>query len=49
MREHVAAAIPLGRLRGSTETADAALLLPSDKRSFVSGNEFFVDGGSAQI
>ena len=43
------AATPLGRLGDPDETASAALFLASDESSFVTGSEFFVDGGSAQI
>ena len=43
------AAAPLGRMGDPDETAAAALFLASDERSFVTGSELFVDGGSAQI
>ena len=43
------AAVPLGRMGNSDETANAALFLASDESSFVNGSELFADGGQAQI
>lgn len=43
------ASVPLGRLGTPDEIARAAVFLASDDSSFVTGTEFFVDGGAAQI
>jgi len=41
--------IPLGRIGQSEDIAKAALFLASDDASFITGIEFCVDGGAAQI
>ncbi|MBB3693610.1 SDR family NAD(P)-dependent oxidoreductase [Sphingomonas sp. BK580] len=41
--------IPLGRMARAEEVAAAALFLASDDSSFVTGAEFPVDGGMAQV
>jgi NAD(P)-dependent dehydrogenase (short-subunit alcohol dehydrogenase family) len=47
--ESLAATVPLGRVADPDEIAKAAVFLASDAASFVTGVEFFVDGGQAQI
>jgi NAD(P)-dependent dehydrogenase (short-subunit alcohol dehydrogenase family) len=44
-----AANVPLGRVGRTDEIARAAAFLASDESSFVTGIEFFVDGGVAQV
>jgi len=41
--------IPMGRMGNPDEVAKAVSFLASDDSSFVTGIEFFVDGGMAQI
>jgi NAD(P)-dependent dehydrogenase (short-subunit alcohol dehydrogenase family) len=41
--------VPLGRVGRTDEIARAAAFLASDESSFVTGIEFFVDGGVAQV
>jgi NAD(P)-dependent dehydrogenase (short-subunit alcohol dehydrogenase family) len=48
-REHLLAAIPLGRLGSPAETAQAAVFLASDESSVVTGSDLCVDGGVGQI
>jgi NAD(P)-dependent dehydrogenase (short-subunit alcohol dehydrogenase family) len=45
----LAAAVPLGRIADPDEIASAALFLASDEASYVTGIEFFIDGGQAQV
>jgi NAD(P)-dependent dehydrogenase (short-subunit alcohol dehydrogenase family) len=49
MKEEFARAVPLGRMGDPDEIAKAVSFLASDKASYVSGIELFVDGGVAQI
>ena len=47
--DQMASIVPLGRVGEAEEVARAALFLASEDSSFVTGTEFFVDGGQAQI
>ena len=47
--EMLIAQTPLGRLGRPDEIAAVALFLASDESSFVTGAEFYVDGGMAQV
>jgi NAD(P)-dependent dehydrogenase (short-subunit alcohol dehydrogenase family) len=49
MKEELRKNVPLGRLGDPDEIAKAVAFLASDEASYVSGIEFFVDGGVAQI
>ncbi|MFE7127994.1 SDR family NAD(P)-dependent oxidoreductase [Streptomyces sp. NPDC057617] len=49
LKDGYAARIPLGRMGRPEEVADMALFLASDRSSFTTGAELFVDGGLAQI
>ena len=49
MKEGLAKNVPLGRLGDPDEVAKAVSFLASDEASYVSGIQFFVDGGVAQI
>lgn len=42
-------AVPAGRLGRAEEVAKAIVFLASDEASYVTGIEFFVDGGLAQV
>jgi NAD(P)-dependent dehydrogenase (short-subunit alcohol dehydrogenase family) len=44
-----AARVPLRRLGRPAEVADAVLFLVSDRSSFVTGTELFVDGGESRV
>ena len=44
--ENLRKTIPLGRLGLPGDVAEAALWLASDKSSFTTGSELFVDGGA---
>ena len=48
-RKMIASAVPLGRLGTPDEIAKAVVFLASDDASYVTGAEFFVDGGFAQV
>jgi NAD(P)-dependent dehydrogenase (short-subunit alcohol dehydrogenase family) len=41
--------VPLGRLGTPHEIARAVVFLASDDSSYITGTEFFVDGGMAQV
>lgn len=45
----IAASNPLGRMGSASEAAAVALFLLSDDASYVTGSDYPVDGGSAQI
>jgi len=49
MKEELAKNVPLGRMGDPDEIAKVLAFLASDEASYVSGVEFFVDGGLAQI
>jgi len=49
MNEEFGRVVPLGRMGDPDEIAKAISFLASDEASYVSGIEFFVDGGVAQI
>lgn len=48
-RAATVSSVPLGRFGDVDEVAGVALFLASDDASFVTGAEYFVDGGSAQV
>jgi NAD(P)-dependent dehydrogenase (short-subunit alcohol dehydrogenase family) len=45
MEEHVASAIPMGRIGSPREAAEAVVWLCSDASSYVTGHSLIVDGG----
>lgn len=47
--DQMAAMTPLGRVADPSEIAQAVLFLASDKSSFMTGSEMFVDGGEVQV
>ena len=47
--DFAASVTPLGRTGRDFEVANVVSFLASDESAFVSGSEFFVDGGIAQI
>ncbi|WP_030538261.1 SDR family NAD(P)-dependent oxidoreductase [Sphingobium sp. DC-2] len=49
IEEHMAASTPLGRMGTAEEAAAVALFLLSDEASYVTGSDYFVDGGAAQL
>lgn len=48
-REIISTGVPLGRMGRPEEIANAVVFLASDDASFITGAEFFVDGGFAQV
>lgn len=49
IKASLVASIPLGRMGNPSDIAKAVSFLASDDSSFITGIEFFVDGGAAQI
>jgi NAD(P)-dependent dehydrogenase (short-subunit alcohol dehydrogenase family) len=49
IKSELIAQVPMGRMGRPEEVAKAALFLASDDSSFITGVEFFVDGGMAQV
>lgn len=49
IEQHIAASNPLGRMGTSEEAAAVALFLLSEEASYVTGADYFVDGGDAQL
>lgn len=47
--QHMVASNPLRRLGTAQEAAAVALFLLSDEASYVTGSDYFVDGGEAQL
>ena len=48
-RAAISSGVPLGRMGRPEEIANAVVFLASDDASFITGAEFFVDGGFAQV
>jgi NAD(P)-dependent dehydrogenase (short-subunit alcohol dehydrogenase family) len=48
-RGQISSGVPLGRIGRPEEIASAVVFLASNESSFVTGAEFFVDGGFAQV
>jgi NAD(P)-dependent dehydrogenase (short-subunit alcohol dehydrogenase family) len=48
-RESISTSVPLGRMGRPEEIANAVVFLAGDDASFITGAEFFVDGGFAQV
>jgi NAD(P)-dependent dehydrogenase (short-subunit alcohol dehydrogenase family) len=48
-RQFISAGVPLGRMGKPEEIANTVVFLASDDASFITGSEFFVDGGFAQV
>ena len=49
MAEGIRSQVPMGRFGHADEVANIALFLASDQASYVTGAEFTVDGGMAQV
>lgn len=49
IKQGFVSAVPLGRMGSADEVANVALFLASDESRFVTGAEYFVDGGVAQV
>ena len=45
----LAASVPMNRLGRPEELADAVVFLASDRSSFMTGAEIYVDGGASQV
>jgi NAD(P)-dependent dehydrogenase (short-subunit alcohol dehydrogenase family) len=48
-RASISSSVPLGRSGKPEEIASAVVFLASNDASFITGAEFFVDGGFAQV
>ena len=48
-KKMISDAVPLGRFGTPDEIAKAVVFLASDDSSYITGTEFFVDGGFAQV
>ena len=48
-KKMISNAVPLGRFGTPDEIAKAVVFLASDDSSYITGTEFFVDGGFAQV
>ena len=49
LHNHIAATNPMGRMGTMTEAAAVAAFLLSDEAGFVTGSDYAVDGGEAQL
>jgi NAD(P)-dependent dehydrogenase (short-subunit alcohol dehydrogenase family) len=47
--EGLAAGVPMKRLGSPEEIAEAVLYLASDRSSYITGSELYIDGGASQI
>jgi NAD(P)-dependent dehydrogenase (short-subunit alcohol dehydrogenase family) len=45
----ISSSVPLGRFGTPEEIAKAVVFLASDDSIYITGTEFFVDGGFAQV
>jgi NAD(P)-dependent dehydrogenase (short-subunit alcohol dehydrogenase family) len=48
-RQFISAGVPLARMGRPEEIANTVVFLASNDASFITGSEFFVDGGFAQV
>jgi NAD(P)-dependent dehydrogenase (short-subunit alcohol dehydrogenase family) len=49
VKTNLVSTVPMGRMGRPDEIAKAVSFLASDDSSYITGIEFFVDGGRAQI